>query len=145
MKHILLLLMSLLFLNANSQSFSDKENKQLSENNSYLEKTSLTKLHLNLIFTELIKENKFSKNKIAILKNYQVLNNYTFSQNRYSFEVLDKAGIQLNNVNRIIFWRMDLSSDKAHYEFYLSTSEVNTQKLSYLFVLENGKWKLIQN
>ena len=145
MKHILLLLMSLLFLNANSQSFSDKENKQLSENNSYLEKTSLTKLHLNLIFTELIKENKFSKNKIAILKNYQVLNNYAFSQNRYSFEVLDKAGIQLNNVNRIIFWRMDLSSDKAHYEFYLSTSEVNTQKLSYLFVLENGKWKLIQN
>lgn len=137
--------MLLLFLNANSQSFSDKENKQLSENNSYLEKTSLTKLHLNLIFTELIKENKFSKNKIAILKNYQVLNNYTFSQNRYSFEVLDKAGIQINNVNRIIFWRMDLSSDKAHYEFYLSTSEVNTQKLSYLFVLENGKWKLIQN
>mgnify|MGYP006194176637 FL=1 len=145
MKQISLFLMLLLFLNANSQSFSDKENKQLSENNSYLEKTSLTKLHLNLIFTELIKENKFSKNKIAILKNYQVLNNYAFSQNRYSFEVLDKAGIQLNNVNRIIFWRMDLSSDKAHYEFYLSTSEVNTQKLSYLFVLENGKWKLIQN
>ena len=40
---------------------------------------------------------------------------------------------------------MDLTSDRAHYEFYLSTSEVKTQKLSYLFVLEQDKWKLKQN
>ena len=85
--------MSLLFLNANSQRFSDNEYRQHSENNSYLEKTSLTELHLNLIFTELLRENKFSKNKIAILRNYEVLNNYTFSKDGYSFEVVDKAGI----------------------------------------------------
>lgn len=145
MKQILLLLMSLLFLNANSQRFSDNENRQHSENNSYLEKTSLTELHLNLIFTELLRENKFSKNKIAILRNYEVLNNYTFSKDGYSFEVVDKAGIELNNVDKVLFWRMDLTSDRAHYEFYLSTSEVKTQKLSYLFVLEQGKWKLKQN
>ena len=137
--------MSLLFLNANSQRFSDNENRQHSENNSYLEKTSLTELHLNLIFTELLRENKFSKNKIAILRNYEVLNNYIFSKDGYSFEVVDKAGIELNNVDKVLFWRMDLTPDKAHYEFYLSTSEVKTQKLSYLFVLEQDKWKLKQN
>lgn len=145
MKQILHLLLLLMFLDASSQSFSNSENQQLSDNSSHLEKVSITKSHLNSIFTELIKEKKFSNNRIAILKNYEVLKNYNFSNNGYSFEVLDKAAIQLNNVNRLLFWRMDISSDRAHYEFYLSTSDSDTQKLSYLFVLEGEKWKLIQN
>lgn len=145
MKKNLLLFMSLLCLNANSQRFPAKGNPHLSENTHHLEKTSITKLHLNLIFTALLQENKLSKNKIAILRNYEVLNDYSFSKDRYYFEVVDKAGIELNNVDKVLFWRMDLTSDRAHYEFYLSTSEVKTQKLSYLFVLEQGKWKLKQN
>ena len=145
MKKILLLLMFLVVVNANSQRFSKNENQQLSEHNNFLEKTSITKLHLNLIFTALMHENKFSKNKIAILRNYEVLNDYTFSRDRFSFEVVDKAGIAQNNVDKVLFWRMDLSSDKAHYEFYLSTAEVSNEKLSFLFILENGKWTLKQN
>lgn len=65
--------------------------------------------------------------------------------NGYSFEAMDKNAFNLFESNLILFWRMDVTSTKALYEFYVTKSENETQKLSYTFVLEKENWKLTHN
>lgn len=104
----------------------------------------ITKIHLDLIFNDLISSNEFSKKQVTILRNYAFLKNYRFSNKVYSFETVEKSGIQMAIANLVVFWRMDVSSEKAHYEIFLSHSEGNTKKIAYFFVLEEGNWKLIR-
>jgi|TARA_B100000768_G_C11280367_1_gene378239 hypothetical protein len=103
----------------------------------------IVKSHLDIIFNELIKNQEFSKNQIIILNNYSFLENYSYSNGNYFFEAKEKSGINLDIANSLLFWRMDISTDEAHYEFYISHAENNTQKFSYKFILENGSWELI--
>ncbi|WP_432221852.1 hypothetical protein ACRASX_15315 [Flavobacterium sp. TMP13] len=103
----------------------------------------VSKMHLDLIFSDLIDKNIFSKNKITILNSYVVLNGYQFQKDGYSFAVVEKSDLNIDQANQIFFWRMDVKATSAHYEFYLNQSNDITVKYEYLFELVNGQW-LIQ-
>lgn len=123
--------------NKNTQQFANENLKSIS--------SEITRIHLEMIFNDLIAKNHFSKKQVAILNNFQELVDFKMKTNGYSFEAMDKNAINLFAANRILFWRMDVTSSKALYEFYVTKSENDTQKLSYAFVLEKETWKIIRN
>lgn len=147
MKQILMFFFLQLCVITQAQDFPKigKEMQQIASIEVKSDLKAITKIHLEMIFKDLIETKKFSKKQIAILDNYEVLKDFRFSTNGYSFEAIDKSAINLTFVNRLLFWRMDVTQNKALYEFYLSNSDNDTQKLSYAFVLEKETWKLIRN
>lgn len=145
LKIILLLFFS---LNLSSQDSNTKMKNDSTHLNKLQNNNSIdyvTKTHLRMIFNDLIAKNHFSKKQVAILNNFQELVDFKMKTNGYSFEAMDKNAINLFAANRILFWRMDVTSTKALYEFYVTKSENDTQKLSYAFVLEKETWKIIRN
>lgn len=108
-------------------------------------KATISKEHLNAIFSDLIKREVFSEKNIKILNNYELLNDYRFINKSYSFEITDKAGLGLTNSNQIFFWRMDINSTKALYELYVKQSDSDNMKYEYSFELLNEKWIIKQH
>lgn len=145
LKIILLLFFS---LNLSSQDSNTKMKNDSTHLNKLQNNNSIdyvTKTHLRMIFNDLIANNYFSKKQVAILNNFQELVDFKMKTNGYSFEAMDKNAFNLFESNLILFWRMDVTSNKALYEFYVTKSENETQKLSYTFVLEKENWKLTHN
>ena len=140
MNKIIINFFLIFFFSAYPQQFTDNEITTNIELKSDIE--SIAKIHLDLIFTDLIKNDKFSKKQIVILNNYEVLKNYTFSKSDYLIEAKEKSGLNIATSNTLLFWRMDILSEKAYYEFYISHTEKETQKFSYKFLLENDIWKM---
>ncbi|MEN8816026.1 MAG: hypothetical protein ABF274_04040 [Nonlabens sp.] len=103
----------------------------------------LTTQHLNLIFSDLIEKNLFSKNTVLILDNYDVLRDCKLQKKSYNFQVVDKSRLNRVNTNNILFWRMDVSDTKAHYEFYLNKSKAKSVKYDYRLQLKNGNWEIL--
>jgi len=146
MKQIFKIFFLLLYVSIQAQEYPKIANNLQQTVNVEIQSdfNEITKIHLDLIFNDLISSNEFSKKQVTILRNYAFLKNYRFSNKAYSFETVEKSGIQLAIANLVVFWRMDVSSEKAHYEIFLSHSEGNTKKIAYFFVLEEGNWKLIR-
>lgn len=146
MKQIFKILFLLLYISIQAQEYPKIANNLQQTVNVEIQSdfNEITKIHLDLIFNDLISSNEFSKKQVTILRNYEFLRNYRFSNKVYSFETVEKSGIQMAIANLVVFWRMDVSSEKAHYEIFLSHSEGNTKKIAYFFVLEKGNWKLIR-
>ena len=135
-------------LNLSSQDSNTKMKNDSTHLNKLQNNNSIdyvTKTHLRMIFNDLIANNYFSKKQVAILNNFQELVDFKMKTNGYSFEAMDKNAFNLFESNLILFWRMDVTSTKALYEFYVTKSENETQKLSYTFVLEKENWKLTHN
>ena len=135
-------------LNLSSQDSNTKMKNDSTHLNKLQNNNSIdyvTKTHLRMIFNDLIANNYFSKKQVAILNNFQELVDFKMKTNGYSFEAMDKNAFKFFESNLILFWRMDVTSTKALYEFYVTKSENETQKLSYTFVLEKENWKLTHN
>ncbi|MFT7352754.1 MAG: hypothetical protein ACI9XR_002541 [Flavobacterium sp.] len=136
----------ILLLTGSIQSQQNTNSTQLLSSQVYsdfkVEDSNITKTHLNLIFAALLDKKTFTRNTINILNNYQVLKEYSLKKGSYTFQVTDKSGFNDNSTNNIIFWRMDVTDQKAHYEFFLS--ETNKQAIKYSFHLDliNGKWEI---
>lgn len=123
---------------------SDYLNSVLQSDTQRATKATISKEHLNAIFSDLIKKKAFSEINIKILNNYEVLNDYRFLTKSYSFEVSDKAGFDISSSNQVLFWKMDINSTKALYELYVEQSDSGNMKYTYYFELINEKWIIKQ-
>ena len=102
----------------------------------------ITKAHLDGMCNALINKKAFSKSSIRILDNYGVLRGYQLNYKDYTFQVTDKSGVNSEVANQILFCKMDVVSNKTHYELNLENSETNNIKYAYFFESLNGKWNL---
>jgi hypothetical protein len=52
-----------------------------------------------------------------------------------------KPEVALNSGVMLAFWRMDISANKAHIEFYYTNSKAQTTHHEYLLTKENAVWR----
>lgn len=145
MKQIFKILFLLMCLHLNAQVHSKDQKSPTTSKTNVVEKSDLdinAKVHLEAIFSDLIQSKKLSKKKIEILNNYEFLNAFNLSTKGYSFASIEKSDLNINRANQIFFWRMDISTTTAHYEFYLTTNENVSEHFSYVFEFKEGKWNL---
>jgi hypothetical protein len=78
---------------------------------------------------------------IVMLDSYNELVNkrYTFSD--VNFVAGGKPEVLQNSGVMIAFWRMDISANKAHIEFYYTNSKTQTTHHEYLLTKENAVWR----
>lgn len=98
---------------------------------------------LQMIFSDLVQKSVFTSNSVLILNTYPLLANQENSRvGQVSFEIVDKVEWLVENGNTIIFWRMDVSTNQAHFEFYLSFTETQSVKFEYKFEKIGNVWQL---
>ena len=105
---------------------------------------AISKEHLNVIFSDLIKKKAFSEKNIRILDNYELLKDYRFLNKNYSFGISKKTELGWTKSNQVLFWRMDINATKAFYELYVKLSDSKNMKYEFHFELINNKWILKQ-
>lgn len=98
--------------------------------------------HLNLIFQDLISKGKFSTTQVNILNNYDLLKSIRLEVGNHLFVTVDKETMISQKNNVILFWRMDVSLDYAHYELYIEDDTNQTIKYDYKFEFINNQWLL---
>ena len=79
--------------------------------------------------------------KIVMLDTYNVLVNKRYTFNNINFVAGGKPEVANNNGVMLAFWRMDMSSTKAHIEFYYTNSKGQTTHHEYLLTKENAVWR----
>lgn len=98
--------------------------------------------HLQMMFDDLIQKNILTSKKILVLDCYPSLVGLQKNLGDYSFEAVGKPELNPSEGNTLVFWRMDLSEVRAHYEFFLGTSSQNSVRLEYFFEYVNNQWQL---
>lgn len=79
--------------------------------------------------------------KIVMLDTYNVLVNKRYTFNNINFVAGGKPEVANNNGVMLAFWRIDMSSTKAHIEFYYTNSKGQTTHHEYLLTKENAVWR----
>jgi hypothetical protein len=79
--------------------------------------------------------------KIIILDSYNDLVNKRYTFNDINFIAGGKTEVTNNNGVMLAFWRMDISTNKAHIEFYYTDSKAHTTHHEYLLTKENAVWR----
>ncbi len=111
--------------------------------NSRIIQTDYDSQLLQMIFLDLVQKSVFSSDRVLILNTYPMLANQNNSRvGQVSFEIVDKAEWLVENGNTITFWRMDVSTNQAHFEFYLSFTDTQSVKFEYKFEKIGNEWKI---
>lgn len=108
----------------------------------FMQDQQVVSQHLQMMFDDLIQKNILTSKKILVLDCYPSLVGLQKNLGEYSFEAVGKPELNISEGNTLVFWRMDLFEEKAHYEFFLGTSTQNSVRLEYFFEYVNNQWQL---